>query len=303
VSLPAIHSSKDLVRLFFTYRRPAVYAGVGVLLGVVLLLVLFPPRYTSDARLLVKPGRENVALPVELMGRPVVAAPGGVRDFLLDEEAFLTSEAVVAPLARELADRLSSEPPPEGVWGHVKRALKDGLRWLVDQGRATLEFLHLLDPLPPEESLEQRLRKYFEVSHESGSGVLELRFTWKDPAVAQMVLDAWIRHYLEQRARLMDTPEVHAFYRQRLADSEARLQALEARLSELRQRIGALDVDQASRRNWPRPGRAWRASPRRWSPAARPVSTPASKTSADACWRRVWNASVCCAPSAPTPSR
>ena len=247
MSLPAIHSSKDLVRLFFTYRRPAVYAGVGVLLGVILLLALFPPRYTSDARLLVKPGRENVALPVELMGRAVVTAPGGVRDYLLDEEAFLTSEALVAPLARELADRLTAASPPEGVWEHIKAVLKGTVRWTVEQARAVLEALRLLDPVPLEESVEQRLRKYFEVSHEAGSSVLELRFTWKDPAVAQMVLDAWVRHYLERRAQLMDTPEVHAFYRQRLADSEARLRELEARLGELRQRIGALDVDQAAR--------------------------------------------------------
>ena len=54
-----IRSLRDLVRLFYIFRREFWLALAGVAVLAVAGAFLLPPKYMSDARLLVKPGREN----------------------------------------------------------------------------------------------------------------------------------------------------------------------------------------------------------------------------------------------------
>jgi uncharacterized protein involved in exopolysaccharide biosynthesis len=59
-----IRSLRDLLRLFFIYRREFKLAVITTIVVAVLGAFLLPARYESDARLLVKPGRDNTTLPI-----------------------------------------------------------------------------------------------------------------------------------------------------------------------------------------------------------------------------------------------
>ena len=100
-----IRSFRDLLRLFFIFRREFQWAAIATIVLVILGAFLLPTKYESNARLLVKPGRESTTLPIEVSNRQALIAPSTQRDPIVDEEQMLRDyNARVAreglPLAR-----------------------------------------------------------------------------------------------------------------------------------------------------------------------------------------------------------
>ncbi|WP_298012273.1 hypothetical protein [uncultured Aquabacterium sp.] len=95
-----IRSFRDLVRLFYIYRRAFVIALWLTVALVVAGAFLLPTRYASEARLLVKPGRENLTVPIDVGERQAFAPMSTQRDPIADEEKMLTGRPVVMQVAR-----------------------------------------------------------------------------------------------------------------------------------------------------------------------------------------------------------
>lgn len=245
--LPPLQSLDDGLRLLALYRRPALLAGMLFLVALALLLMVVPPRYSSNASLLIKPGREDVALPVEIMNRPVVSTPAGLRDDMLDEKALITSDRVVSAVAAQIGDGLAAADAPAGLLGRLRAGVKAVLRAIADAVQGALATLRLADQVTPEQALKERLSRRLGVGYEDGSEVLQLSFSWRDPTSAQAILDVWVEQFLAARAQLMERDSVRAFYRERVDASEQRLAGLQAELSALRQAMGALDAGAAVR--------------------------------------------------------
>ncbi|ETV28251.1 hypothetical protein Q047_01859 [Pseudomonas aeruginosa BWHPSA042] len=64
-----IRSLRDLLRLLFIYQREFKLAALSAVVIIVLGAFLLPAKYESNARLLVKPGRDST-LPIEISNSP-----------------------------------------------------------------------------------------------------------------------------------------------------------------------------------------------------------------------------------------
>ena len=73
-----IRSFRDLLRLFYIFRREFLIAFGLTVLFAVGIAFLMPPKYASEARLLVKPGRENLTVPLDA-GRSPSAIPSSTK--------------------------------------------------------------------------------------------------------------------------------------------------------------------------------------------------------------------------------
>ncbi len=242
-----ILSAKDIIRLFFIYKKPALYAFAATLIIVIAGLYIIPPKYASEAKLLVKLGRENTALPVDIIDRPAVVSNNAQRDQLLDEATLLQSSAIIEEVARKLERNLSEQPSREGWWETLKGYVKDAGQWLLDQIHAALVGLRLADEITRTGALAAKLEKNFTVEHKVGSAVLELSFRWRDPNIAQRVLREWINIYLEQRQALLGGESAYPFYEQQAQAALAELTAKEQALQELHRNIGSLDLSERER--------------------------------------------------------
>ena len=69
------------------------------MLVAVLGAFLLPARYESEARLLVKPGRDTSTLPIEYADRQTLVAPSTQRDPIVDEEKLLTGRPIIHQVA------------------------------------------------------------------------------------------------------------------------------------------------------------------------------------------------------------
>jgi uncharacterized protein involved in exopolysaccharide biosynthesis len=223
-----IRSLRDLLRLFYIFRREFLVAfGLTVVLAVGIAF-LMPPKYASEARLLVKPGRENLTVPLDAGDRQTMMAPVSQRDPIIDEEKMLTGRPVVNQVARLYIAEMANQPPPQGLWKTIKAkigeaalATLDGLRWVTTK-------LGLTEAQSPEERLAAKLEDKFVAVHGPGSNVMELRFVWDDPLVAQRVMQTWVKVYMEERTNVLGRKSLVTFYEGKVRDADQQIESTKA---------------------------------------------------------------------------
>jgi uncharacterized protein involved in exopolysaccharide biosynthesis len=219
-----IRSLRDIVRLLFIFQREMRLVFWLTLCLIVAGAYLLPSRYESDARLLVKPGRD---LPVEYSDSQNFGAPTINRDPIVDEEKMLLGHPVIHEVARYYLQTVKPVPPV-GFWKTIKYHLKQYAVIVTDDLRSVLETLGVLEPQTTEERLETKLAKGFRVTHANGSYVMELRFIWDDPDIARLVVKKWVGSFLDERAQALRRRSLYEFYAaeskkmaQRIADVSA----------------------------------------------------------------------------------
>ena len=237
-----IRSFRDLIRLYFIYQREFRLACLSALILVILGAFLLPPKYVSEARLLVKPGRENATLPIEISDRQAMIAPVSQRDPVMDDEKILTGRPVIRKVAERYWNELSNAQPPQGAWKRLKYHVRQGAGKVMEAGRSVLEFCGVVEEQTPVERLAAKLEKSFNVSHTAGSMVMELDFAWGDPAVAQMVLENWINIYMEERRQALGNPSLYAFYETQGQQAATQVENLKVQIRNLQDKVEAVDA-------------------------------------------------------------
>ncbi len=240
-----IRSLRDLVRLFYIFRREFWLAFAGVAVLAVAGAFLLPPKYVSDARLLVKPGRENMTAPIEAADRQAIYPQSTTRDPILDEEKMLTGRPVLMQVARLYLAEMSAEPRREGFAGQLKDAFASMRKAVGGAVGRAFAAVGLAEVPSEEEAVAEKLAARFAVTHGPGSNVMELSFTWGDPVVAQRVLKSWIRVYLDERTTVLGRKTLVTFYEAKVRDSD---QQIESAKSLLRTRLVSIDGTSAQER-------------------------------------------------------
>ncbi|KTT27158.1 lipopolysaccharide biosynthesis protein [Pseudomonas oryzihabitans] len=235
-----IRSLRDLLRLFFIFRREFRLAFFVTVVVAILGAFLLPRQYESSARLLVKPGLNNT-LPIEASDRQTLVAPSTQRDPILDEEQLFTGRPIALKVAESYL-RLSASARPEDLWKAIKWEFKQILNGVKDGLRAILQSLGLAEAQSPEERLADELLKRMSVTHEPGSSVMVASLRWDDPAVAQRLLQVWVDAYLESRTASLERKSLYAFYQEQVASTGRRVEQLKTQLAGYLSRIGSSSV-------------------------------------------------------------
>ena len=73
--------------------------------------------------------------------------------------------------------------------------------------------------------------------------MIEISFTWDDPAVAQKIVETWVNAYLEERARILGRKSLHTFYETERAKVAENIQSLKDQLQGRLKQIDSISVD------------------------------------------------------------
>ncbi|MCV4281905.1 exopolysaccharide transport family protein [Pseudomonas capsici] len=239
-----IRSFRDLLRLFFIFKREVQITVLVTFVIVVLGAFLLPNRYESTALLLVKPGRDTSTVPIELSDRQAIVVPNGLRDPLLDEERMLTGRPIMRMVAEKYLNELSKVEPESGVLASVKNGIKYVVRSVFEAGHSVLQFVGLAEKRTPVERMAEDLEKNFKVRHEQGSSVMELTFTWNDPVVAQTVLKTWIDEYQLQRTKTLGRVSLYGFYETEVKAIGANIISYKQQIQGYLNQLGAVSISQ-----------------------------------------------------------
>jgi uncharacterized protein involved in exopolysaccharide biosynthesis len=218
-----IRSLRDLIRLYYIFRtefRRALWVTVILAVGGAFLM---SPKYTSEARLLVKAGRENLTVPLDSGDRATFMAPSSQRDPIVDEEKMLTGRPVLTQVARLYLAELANEPPPQSWAKQLKLKVKGAFSGVSGAFRKLLSTLGLTEERSEEDVLADALARRFVVTHGPGSNVMEMSFTWGDPAIAQRIMKTWVRVYLDERTEALGRKSLVAFYEGKVRDADQQI--------------------------------------------------------------------------------
>jgi polysaccharide biosynthesis protein PslE len=238
-----IRSFRDLLRLFFIFRREFQWAVVATVLVAVLGAFLLPAKYESNARLLVKPGRESTTLPIEAGNRQALIAPSTQRDPIVDEERMLTGRPIVRLVAERYLE-LTANYQPKGFWKTVEFYIGKVTGAIIEALRSVLQLVGIVEAQSPVDRLAKRLEKNFTVGHEPGSAVMEISFTWSDPAIAQKVVETWINAYLEERTRALSRNSLYAFYDTEMHKVAGDIDQLKHKLGKQLKAVNSISVEE-----------------------------------------------------------
>ncbi|SDH43641.1 GumC family protein [Pseudomonas panipatensis] len=236
-----IRSYRDLLRLFFIFKREFKLAALFTLAVIVLGAFLLPAKYESSARLLVKPGRDS-ALPIEISDRQTQVIPVTQRDPIVDEERMLTGSPIVRKVAERYLEIIANQPPPAGIWKRTKWYAKKATGAVFDGLRAVLETFGIVEEQTPVERLAGDLAKKFEVTHAPGSAVMDISFVWNDPEVAQAVVKSWIEIYQEERTQALGRKSLYTFYEMQSSSAAAQIKSYKEQILKHLNEIGAASI-------------------------------------------------------------
>src|SRR3990167_257497 len=148
-----IRSFRDLLRLFFIFRREFQWAVIPTILLAILGAFLLPAKYESNARLLVKPGRDSTTMPIEVANRQALIAPSTQRDPIVDEEKMLTGRPIVYLVAERYLAEMSNYQP-QGFLKTIKFYIGKAVNEVIEALRGALQL-----------RLAKKLEKNFAVGH------------------------------------------------------------------------------------------------------------------------------------------
>lgn len=238
-----IRTFRDLLRLFFIFFREFKLAVIATLVVVLLGAFLLPTSFESSARLLVKPGRDTNTLPIEMADRQSIVLPATQRDPILDEERMLTGRPISRQVAERYLEQLANAPRPEGFLATLKYYVGQVTGGAIELVRSFLQLIGLSEDQTPVDRLATKLEDKFSVTHAPGSSVMEIRFRWSDPAVAQSVVQSWVELYMEERTRALGRRSLYDFYLNQSDASAAEILKLKKELAENMERLGAVEIE------------------------------------------------------------
>lgn len=169
---------REIAATVFRFRKPMVTVFFGISSCVVLFALLEADLYRSDATVLIRPGRENMAVDPSIIGPALGGAPG-FSDIVRGELSIITS--------RNIADAVVKKMGPEAILG-------DAARGVLDE-RASSASL--------QEKAAQALTRNLRATVVAAT--IELSYTARTPALAQSVLQSIVDSYMRRHV------EVHAY--------------------------------------------------------------------------------------------
>jgi capsular exopolysaccharide synthesis family protein len=215
---------RDIYYVLFRHKRKVTWFFFGVLIAVTLVTFLMPAVYRSEAKLLVRMGRESVTLD------PTATSSGQVLNTIsARRESEVKSELEILK-SRDLAEKLVDALGPETFVSGSFRSVFGG----EDQQKKR-------------DAAVRSLMKNWNFIAEKDSNIINATFDANNPQLAQAVLTKLIDFYLEKHLAVNRTAGSHEFFKQQTEELRANLAQTEKALEETKNKTGLASIPEQRR--------------------------------------------------------
>jgi uncharacterized protein involved in exopolysaccharide biosynthesis len=192
---------RDVFRVLFRHKRKMAVVFCSTLAVIIAALVVWPRTYKSEARLLVRLGKESVGLdPTASLGQ-TLAVEGGTRENEINSEIEMLKSRV---LLEDVVHRM----------GHEAILMSDtGSNWL-DAALGPLKQAQqwLSGNVTPVERAVQKLDKAIDVHSPRKSNVVVVTCDARNPQLAQRILQAYLDSYQVMHVKANRTSGSYDFF-------------------------------------------------------------------------------------------
>ncbi len=219
---------RDAARVLFRRWRAFAWTFLAIAAATALTIIVYPRSYGSEAKILIRIGRESVSLdPTATTGQTIMMqkAQDAEVNSALD---ILNSAALHKLVAEEVGvDRILDEAPDTGAAQKSSGGQGDAP---LSHLSALLRKLGLSEPGTDLDLAIRRLEKGVRVSAAKNSTVISIQYTAAAPELARDVVAAMIEIFLQQHVRLNRTDGSLEFFVEQEALASAELGAAQIRL-------------------------------------------------------------------------
>lgn len=236
-----LNSVRDIFYVVFRHKGAILLFFVLTTAIVTAITFVLPTAYKSEAKLLVRLGRESLPMDPGIEGNVVTMTQGRTGEVKAGI-AILTSYEIAESVVQEVGPGWIldnpdlrrevlpiDEPPPPGLLKQVSRALSNGAREL-------LILAQLKERLSPDEEAVKAIVDNLGVEAEPDSIYMTASLMLKTPQVAQYVLNRLLDAYLIKHVEAYTNTALPGFYEARVQEWEEKLATQEAALAEFRAR-------------------------------------------------------------------
>ena len=216
-------SLRDLYYVFFRHKWKMVLFFLAVTVTVAVGTFLVAETYRSEARLMVRLGRENVTLdPTATTGQTIFV--GHARENEVKSELEILR-------SRELAEKVVDSIGPEAI---TKRPAAVG---------KALERLDVLDRLSIRDKAVLNVMENLNIEALKNSNIIGISFDGKSPELAQSVVAKLVELYLEKHIAVHQTAGSHEFFLQQSGHLRSKLAASENELRNIKDQTGISSLE------------------------------------------------------------
>ena len=202
---------RDVFYVFFRHSRPAALAFFAVLVTVSVYVASKPQSYRSEARLMVRLGRESVSLdPTAATGKTVSVSKSHQNEINSELEIIQSRDLLASVAAKTLVGNL------------------DGGTELLEAARNEAAA-----------DLAERLR----VEALEDTNIIRIAYDDPDRSRAQTVLTELIERYLERHIEVYRTPGAYEFFSEQVAERARKINELEIRTRDLKNESGIASIE------------------------------------------------------------
>jgi uncharacterized protein involved in exopolysaccharide biosynthesis/Mrp family chromosome partitioning ATPase len=194
---------RDVARIFFRHWRMMALIFCSVVVLALVGIALYPRSYASEAKLLIRVGRESVALDPTATTGETIMLQKSQEDEVNSALNILTSRAILERIVKQVGAERILDDLPSGRQSASDADTKSGGigKWISRQ----LVALGLSDPGTEVDQAVRRLETKCAVSAPKQSTVITVSYKAASPELAHDVVEAWTNIFLEEHSRLSQT--------------------------------------------------------------------------------------------------
>jgi uncharacterized protein involved in exopolysaccharide biosynthesis len=200
--------AREVCRILFRHKRKMAVVFFTTLGLAVVGLMLFPREYSSEARLLVRLGKESVGLdPTAALGQTV--SVDGTREHEINSELEILRSRV---LAEDVVERIGADEILDKGSGEGEDGAGGG-SWL-DLVFAPLDMAKtwLTGEISPVERAVTQLERAISITSPHKSNVIVVACAARNPELAQRILNAYLDAYMLRHAKANRTSGSYDFF-------------------------------------------------------------------------------------------
>lgn len=229
---------RDVLRILFRHRRKCLVCFCGILGLVLGMLAVTPRKYVSEAKLLVKLGRQSVNLdPAATVGSSVSiqeSREGEIRSVLDVLESRVMREKVVAKVGANaiLSQSLDTATGQSGRPGFsLVGTLRGLLTWVIPR-----------DDVSNEERAVRILEQSLEIDAGKKSSVITIRCKSESPHLAQRIVQAYVDAYRNEHVEV-NSSESYQFFERQVNQLRRELELATGELSRTKNDLGLATIE------------------------------------------------------------
>jgi capsular exopolysaccharide synthesis family protein len=242
-------SPRDFYTVLFRYKWKSLLFFVVVVAVVAAGTFAVHPKYDSEAKLMVKPGRESLAVDPTVPEGRMVSIDRKMGEELNSELEILKSrvlvEKVVDAIGPEQFLAAGDEQNRQAAAGSVPRKVLRKVSGALSSAFGHLvESLGLVDALPPREKAIRQVTEGLDVQVMKDTNILDVTFRAKSPALAEGTLNKLIDAYLDHHVQVHQTGSSYDFFKEQATKLETELTAAEEELRSFKNATGVAALNE-----------------------------------------------------------